>query len=240
MADANPSDLDLQSELARVYNGRGIVLRVLARPDEALADLERGGAIVKHMVVARSADSEDLSRLATDLSNIGLLLNELGRTAEAVSALEESRVIYQRLADAQPNDSKLQNDLAACDNNLGLVLSGAGRAAEALTALKRGSEPLGGALFATIPRSPCTVATWRPITSISAMPFPRPIRSPRHWPSSSVLERSFNPSPMPTPRTPRPGSTWPPRFSTSVTHCAARPDRRGGNAESKPVRSWRR
>ncbi len=98
MADANLSDLDIQSELARAYNGRGIVLRVRARPGRSPRGSGTGRS--DRQAAWSSPGPPTLprisSRLATDLSNIGLLLNELGRTAEAVSALEESLLIYRR------------------------------------------------------------------------------------------------------------------------------------------------
>ena len=127
---ADPTDMQIAAERARLLNNLGIGLSELGRREAALAAAEE--AVRIRRVLAGERPDAFLPDLALSLNNLGNRLSELGRREAALAAAEEAVRIRRVLAGERP-DAFLP-DLAMSLNNLGAMLSELGRREAALAA----------------------------------------------------------------------------------------------------------
>ena len=124
---------DFQAGLAGALNSMGVVLGVLGRSDEALANAEEAVRLYRQLAGARPDAFQP--GLAGSLNNLGMMLSALGRREEALAAVEQAVRLCRQLAEARFD--ALLPDSAMSLNNLGMMLSALGRREEALAAAEQ-------------------------------------------------------------------------------------------------------
>jgi serine/threonine-protein kinase len=129
----SPTDA-VRAELARAYNGTGLVLKDLGKPDDALTALGQARALRQELADAHPDVAAFQSDLAHSLHDLGLVLQEKGKAGEALAAYQQARDIRQKLAKSDRDVLAYQRDLAVSHNNVGSVLSRMGNLTGALAA----------------------------------------------------------------------------------------------------------
>ncbi len=102
LADANPSDTEIQSNLAWSLDGLGLLEAPSGKP-EAILYYSREGAIRKTVADANPAVAENRNLLANCLNNAAAALIRLGRPAEARARSERAVALSEVLVAAHPN-----------------------------------------------------------------------------------------------------------------------------------------
>jgi serine/threonine protein kinase/tetratricopeptide (TPR) repeat protein len=134
LADANPTVIQFQSELAESHDTIGSALAYMRKPADALKQYEGALAIRQKLADASATVIQFQSDLATSHDKIGLLMTETGKPAEALKAYEAALAIRQKLADANATVIEFQSDLATSHNKIGFLMTKTGKSAEALKA----------------------------------------------------------------------------------------------------------
>ncbi len=132
LADANPSDTDLQSSLAASHHKIGRLLRATGEADEALKSCESALAIQQKLVDTNPTISRFQSDLATSHFSIGYLLRATGKPAAAMKSYESALAARQRLADANPTVTEFQYDLADSHFGIAILLTETGQPTRAM------------------------------------------------------------------------------------------------------------
>ncbi len=129
--EAEPKRLDLQRELAVVYQRVGELLRVQGQREEAQELFEKALAILQVIFQCLPQDEPkraDCERGISVLYNkLGALLLDMGQREAAKERFEKSEAIAERLAQEKPERPTSQQDLSACYNLLGRLYSSMGQ-----------------------------------------------------------------------------------------------------------------
>ena len=137
LARLNPSDTELQRNLAGNHQSIGIVQSALGRPNEALASIERGRGLLERL----SNDNPSVAAFRSDLAkcenSVGLLEREMGRPDEALVSLTKARAIWEQLSRENPTVADYQNGLALSYQNIGVILQDSSRLMEALASYQQ-------------------------------------------------------------------------------------------------------
>lgn len=132
LARADPSNTELQRDLAVTYCRVGGVLRDQGNLSEALTSFRDCLAIGQRLAKADPNNAGWQSDLAFSYSNIGRVLMEQGGLTEALESEQDSLAIRARLAKADPSNSEWQQNLSVGCDDLGDVLLGQGNLTAAL------------------------------------------------------------------------------------------------------------
>ena len=84
LADANPAGIELQRDLAKSYNGIGIVLDAIGKTDEGLNALNSALAIRQKLADANPTDAASQLAVVSTHQSIGLVLIGKRKPAEAL------------------------------------------------------------------------------------------------------------------------------------------------------------
>jgi tetratricopeptide (TPR) repeat protein/tRNA A-37 threonylcarbamoyl transferase component Bud32 len=136
LADANPSDTDLQVYLGCTQHEMGALLEANGKSAEALQAYQSALAILQKLANAQPADPMHQKNLANCHNSIGVQLHTIGKPAEAQKAWESALAILQKLADANPSDTDLQSRVATTHLRIGTALSDTAKQSEALRAMQ--------------------------------------------------------------------------------------------------------
>ena len=121
---------DLRTELAGVYNNRGITYGQMGRLEEAVADY--GQALQLRRTLVESEGRQELrNELASVYDNRGVAFAVLGRLEEAVADYGQALQLYRMLVDSEGRQ-ELRNELAGVYNNRGIAYRQMGRLEEAV------------------------------------------------------------------------------------------------------------
>jgi tetratricopeptide (TPR) repeat protein len=124
LAEARPTALDCQRQLASSHNSIGAVLAETGKPGEALAAYEKAREVSQKLADAARAVADYQSELAKVHNSIGaVLMDRLHKPGEALRAFKKACDIQQRLAGANPAVNTYQSDLAKYHCNIGIVLT---------------------------------------------------------------------------------------------------------------------
>jgi serine/threonine-protein kinase len=139
---AAPSDTELSSDLAKVYDRLAVQQRGNGRLDETLASFGEARAIRARLAHDHPDNPAWRHELATSETNTGIFLFETGRPAEAIRSLRLARDILEGLTVVQPEALEFQDSLAHCSTTIGAAYRANGQPAEALDAFRRAHDVL--------------------------------------------------------------------------------------------------
>ena len=124
LSKKSPNDVKLPTQLARAYNGLGLLLAAQGDVGQALDAYDRAIAVHRRVAPRRQQEPEFLRSLAECLSNQGLLRGQLGEKAAARSALSSSIELLERAVARDDAALEPQHELAIGHNNLSFVERG--------------------------------------------------------------------------------------------------------------------
>jgi serine/threonine-protein kinase len=153
LADLNPADTGIRSNLADSHNNLGAVLTNTGKPAEGETEYRQGLAIRQRLADGNPAVTEFRSRVATSHMNLGGLLVNAGRLAEAEAESRKGLAIMEKLAGDHPESSEYAHMLGGLLQNLAEVDLGAKRFQEARERLREAIVRQKKAL-ADYPRNP--------------------------------------------------------------------------------------
>ncbi len=137
LARENPSDAELQNDLAVCHNNIGGLEREIGRPAQAIAEHEKSRAIWERLAKENPSEAKYQNKLAGCCLNLGGLQSDTGKPTEALANLEKARAIWERLTRADPSAVDVQSDLAKCYNNIATIQNATGKPDAAMSSLEQ-------------------------------------------------------------------------------------------------------
>jgi serine/threonine-protein kinase len=132
LVQTDPSSLRDKQELARCYNGLGVMQATLGNPGTALRSHQRSVELRQELILSRPQDPVLLHALGESLNNVAAILADHEHRPEALLMYERSLVYNRTAYTLMPHVLEYGLDLATGYSNLGGINDRLGRQAAAL------------------------------------------------------------------------------------------------------------
>jgi tetratricopeptide (TPR) repeat protein len=133
---ANPSNVQIGTELGNVLSNLGVLLYTTGNVEEAETAFHRAMEISEAVWQANPDNVEIGDELGTALSNLGVLLKRTGKVKDAEKAYRRAAQISEALCQDNPDNEEVGNSFARALTNLGALLVNCGNATEAEKAFR--------------------------------------------------------------------------------------------------------
>jgi eukaryotic-like serine/threonine-protein kinase len=120
VADAQPGDREIRSQLTAVYLDLADLQCANGKPSDALPWVDKAVAIERKCFEVEPSQPENRGALADRIRRRGIVLQRCGRSAEAVEAFRGSIILLKGTANPRPVDIY---DIACCQSLLSGVAS---------------------------------------------------------------------------------------------------------------------
>ena len=140
LANADPGNADVRTNLATYYQRAGDVLKAQGNTPQAMKSFQESLAIRERLVKANPNNAVWQSSLGVSYERVGDVFFSDNNVPEARNFYEKSLAISKRLVQASSSDAAFQHDLAVAHFKLATVFALQGEPASARDALEKARE----------------------------------------------------------------------------------------------------